>query len=323
MGETDINGLGGKAKSIPAYPARLAADTRSEPRTSPSPPALRGEGPGEGPGVRQRTSRNTQDPARDSVPPSRPQPPPANTELRPIQSAGSGRAVLAILDSRSWECRRRPQNQRILPRPMPNDAPIYVAADSVHSDGNGACHRSRGPVAGDRSRSGVTDSADGLNFVVFSRFAEMVQLLIWPVDDDRLHDTFTLDPRLHRTGHHWHIRVSGLPTSSATAGALTARRPGSGSASIPSSSCSIRSASRSPTAALGPGKEPNLDRRSRHRSPQPVSIAFRSTGKRLSPLIPYEESVIYELHVRGFTQIRRPASTSREPLPDSSRKSRI
>ena len=94
---------------------------------------------------------------------------------------------------------------------MPNDAPIPVAVPADRASDNGSPMMTTA-----RGRSfplGVTDAVDGLNFVVFSRYAESVQLLVWPVDDDRLIECFPLDSHLNRTGYHWHIRVAGLPTS--------------------------------------------------------------------------------------------------------------
>src|SRR5436853_4632632 len=66
----------------------------------------------------------------------------------------------------------------------------------------------------DRGRSfplGVTTAHDGVNFVVLSRGATAVTLLVFPVDSDVPLGEFPLDRQRNRTGYHWHICVSGLP----------------------------------------------------------------------------------------------------------------
>lgn len=58
---------------------------------------------------------------------------------------------------------------------------------------------------------GVTTAHDGVNFVVLSRSATAVSLVIWPIEGETPLGEFVLDRHKNRTGYHWHIRISGLP----------------------------------------------------------------------------------------------------------------
>ena len=58
---------------------------------------------------------------------------------------------------------------------------------------------------------GATPSADGVNFSVFSKSCEAIELLLFDkVDDPRPADVIRLDPRQNKTHHYWHIFVGGL-----------------------------------------------------------------------------------------------------------------
>ncbi len=58
---------------------------------------------------------------------------------------------------------------------------------------------------------GATPSADGVNFSVFSKNCEVIELLLFDkVDDPRPADVIRLDPRQNKTHHYWHIFVGGL-----------------------------------------------------------------------------------------------------------------
>jgi len=58
---------------------------------------------------------------------------------------------------------------------------------------------------------GATPSADGVNFSVFSKSCEAIELLLFDkVDDPRPADVIRLDSRQNKTHHYWHILVGGL-----------------------------------------------------------------------------------------------------------------
>jgi glycogen operon protein len=58
---------------------------------------------------------------------------------------------------------------------------------------------------------GATVTPDGVNFSVFSRDADVVELLLFDrVDDAKPSHVMTLDPKKNRTYHYWHLFVPGL-----------------------------------------------------------------------------------------------------------------
>ncbi len=53
---------------------------------------------------------------------------------------------------------------------------------------------------------GASASRDGVNFSVYANKAEYLELLLFErAEDDRPYATYTLDGHNHRTGHYWHI----------------------------------------------------------------------------------------------------------------------
>jgi glycogen operon protein len=67
------------------------------------------------------------------------------------------------------------------------------------------------PTPGSSHPLGATASAEGVNFSVYSKSAERVELLFFDrADDARPARLVALDPRLHRTYHYWHVFVPGI-----------------------------------------------------------------------------------------------------------------
>ncbi len=65
---------------------------------------------------------------------------------------------------------------------------------------------------GERYPFGATPDAGGVNFSLFSRHAERVELLLYErPDSSEPFQTIRLDPELNRTFFCWHVRVEGLP----------------------------------------------------------------------------------------------------------------
>ena len=66
---------------------------------------------------------------------------------------------------------------------------------------------------GDRSRSyplGATPVSGGVNFSVFSRAASAVELLLFDRMDPRPTRVIPIDPAVNRTYHYWHVFVPGV-----------------------------------------------------------------------------------------------------------------
>jgi isoamylase len=161
---------------------------------------------------------------------------------------------------------------------------------------------------------GATPQADGVNFSLFSQYATGVQLLLFARHDDpQPFQTIDFDPLLNKTFHFWHVFVQGLQP-----GALYAYRvngpfdPASGHRFNPNK------------VLVDPytrGNTESLWRRADACTPADnVATSMRSVvidtasydWEGDQPLHrPMEDTIIYEMHVRGFTE--SPSSGALQP----------
>lgn len=140
---------------------------------------------------------------------------------------------------------------------------------------------------------GASRASDGVNFALIGRNAGAVTLVLMrPCSPTPLAE-IPLDPLWNRTGYHWHIRVRGLPESFAY-GYRVDGPSGNGHRFDPSKVLLDPAAT-----ALACGRPwGQADGMPRH------SLMVDLPTDRLidvPPNIPREDSIIYELHVRGFT----------------------
>ncbi|HKB35634.1 MAG TPA: alpha-amylase family glycosyl hydrolase, partial [Gemmataceae bacterium] len=145
---------------------------------------------------------------------------------------------------------------------------------------------------------GASSTADGVNFALFCRHGTEVTLVLYALDEDNELSRIKLHDRRNRTGDHWHVLVSGLPPAFRY-GWCVDGPDGLGDAYNPN----IVLLDPASTALSGGGIWGKSD------EPDPHITSRRSVFLRrpfhwqedAPPLVPFEESVIYELHVRGFT----------------------
>ncbi|MBO9997772.1 MAG: glycogen debranching protein GlgX [Cyanobacteria bacterium SID2] len=156
---------------------------------------------------------------------------------------------------------------------------------------------------------GATVSPHGTNFAVFSKYAEAVTLLLFDrADDPKPSRMIPLDPQRHKTSHYWHAFVSGIGSGQLYGyRVLGSNRPEQGlrfdSAKVLldpyakavvtdtyDRAAAIRPGDNCPTALKGVVVD---------------TSRYDWEGDR-SPKTPYASTVIYELHVGGFT--RHPSS---------------
>src|SRR6516164_2319426 len=173
--------------------------------------------------------------------------------------------------------------------------------------GGGMSHRET-PVCrpGKSFPLGATLTAGGANFSVFSKHGIGAQLLLFD-DVDALQPSrvIDLDPRTNRTYHYWHVFVPGV-----TAGQLYGYRvagpfdPGRGLRFDhdkvlldPYGKCIARPAGRSREAARQPGD--NTATALRSVVIDPGSYDWEGDTP---PGGPFAKTIIYELHVGGFTR---------------------
>ncbi|RWX46170.1 Carbohydrate-binding module 48 (Isoamylase N-terminal domain) [Candidatus Electrothrix aarhusensis] len=149
---------------------------------------------------------------------------------------------------------------------------------------------------------GATVTPTGINFALFSRNAEEVTLVLGVKDAcESSRFEIPLDPKLHKTGDIWHIQVSGLPPYHLLRYGYKLSGPKEPHTSGLAYDNSL--------IMLDPyAKEVRSPRWGQDRT----SIHYQTCGliphdiydwEGDRPLnIPLQDTVIYEMHVRGFTQ---------------------
>ena len=148
---------------------------------------------------------------------------------------------------------------------------------------------------------GVSSAHDGLNFALLCRHGTAVTLVLLKLDGgDEPIAEISFDPRLNRTGDHWHVLVTGLPPQGFRYGFMVDGPTGVGHRYDPTKLLfDPASPLLSNGSVWGAGGDTDKHRTSRR------SLYFR--GPRYEwdddapPLVPQEETIVYELHVRGFT----------------------
>ena len=149
---------------------------------------------------------------------------------------------------------------------------------------------------------GVRSSQDGLNFCLLCRHGTSVTLVVQSINenDDSIIAKIDLHPRVNRTGDHWHVMVTGLPEEGFRYGWKVDGPVGDGHRYDPTQILIDPCAPLLAGASVW-GAACEFDRHKTSRR----SLYFR--GKHYDwkndapPLVPHEESIVYEMHVRGFT----------------------
>jgi glycogen operon protein len=151
---------------------------------------------------------------------------------------------------------------------------------------------------------GATVYPDGVNFCIFSKNAEVLELLLFDAPDRKPARVIQLDPQQHKTFYYWHIFVPGIKGGQIYAyrayGPFAPERgyrfDGTKVLLDPYARAVVdRNYSRE--AAIAPGD--NCERSLKGVVVAPSDYDWEGD----KPLhIPYAATVIYELHVRGFTR---------------------
>jgi isoamylase len=156
---------------------------------------------------------------------------------------------------------------------------------------------------------GTTQYGDGVNFALLCRHGTRVWLVLSPPEGNTPFAELELDPHHNRTGNHWHLFVQDLPPIFRY-GWRVDGPPGPYTRYDPS--LVLLDPAATLIAGGGAwGSQREMDRR------QSVRRGLYNRNPRYDweddapPLTPLEDSIVYELHVRGFT--RHPSSKVREP----------
>jgi glycogen operon protein len=145
---------------------------------------------------------------------------------------------------------------------------------------------------------GASALPDGVNFALLSRHGTSVSLVVTPLDGGEPMAEIVLHPRRNRTGDHWHVLVAGLPPAFTYGWRVDGPR-GPGHFYDPARILIDPSA----TALSGNirwGESSEVTPGSSSRRSLYLRRPF-SWQEDVPPLVPLEDSIIYELHVRGFT----------------------
>lgn len=146
---------------------------------------------------------------------------------------------------------------------------------------------------------GATHVGSSINFALLCKHGTRVCLVVEPLDGPRRSREVELDPQLNRTGHHWHVRIDGLPDKFQYGWRVHGPEG-------PRHRFCPDSVLIDPAAVMLSGNEAWGE----WIEPDPNSTTRRcivARGPRFDwkedkpPLVPWEDSIIYELHVRGFT----------------------
>ena len=146
----------------------------------------------------------------------------------------------------------------------------------------------------------ATPDEDGINFALLCRHGTDVTLVILPEDgsDDPLAEV-QLHPRKNRTGDHWHVRVHDLPKTFCYGWRVDGPRGARHRFDPTRLLIDPAAVMLSHGSAWGGTCESDPKRTGRralfHNGPR------YDWGDDAPPLTPLEDSVVYEVHVRGFT----------------------
>lgn len=147
---------------------------------------------------------------------------------------------------------------------------------------------------------GVSTARDGINFALLSRHATAVWLVIQPLEGiETPLAEIVLDPQFNRTGDHWHVVLSGLPREFRYGWRVDGPK-GNGHRFNPSRVLLDPAAAILSDGAVWAGTCETDPQRTGRRSVYHHRERF-DWGNDSPPRVRNEDSIVYELHVRGFT----------------------
>ncbi len=141
--------------------------------------------------------------------------------------------------------------------------------------------------------AGAMPTPNGINFVLISRHATAVWLVLSEPCDNVIYAEIPLNPRFNRTGDHWHVRIDGLPEVFCYGYRVDGPK-GMGHRFDPTRILHDPFA-RALSCGRPWGATGELLRRS-------LMVELMIDRQRpIHPRTPLEDTIIYELHVRGYT----------------------
>jgi glycogen operon protein len=145
---------------------------------------------------------------------------------------------------------------------------------------------------------GASAQPDGVNFALLCRNGTAVFLVVSSLEGTEILAEIALHPKRNRTGDHWHILINGLPPAFSYGWRVDG--PGApGNAYNPEIVLLDPAATALTNASLW-GKQTEPSARSTIRRSVFLRRSF-NWQEDVPLLTPLEDTIIYELHVRGFT----------------------
>ena len=141
--------------------------------------------------------------------------------------------------------------------------------------------------------AGATPTPSGINFALVCRHGTAVRLILSEPCSGEIYAEIPHDPLLNRTGDHWHVRVDGLPAEFCYGYRVDG--PKDHGHRYDPRKILLDPYARALSCGRPWGDRGNLPRR---------SLMIESPAereRRVNPRTPQEDTIIYELHVRGYT----------------------
>jgi glycogen operon protein len=144
---------------------------------------------------------------------------------------------------------------------------------------------------------GATPQHHAVNFALFARHAQSVQLLLFAEGDHEPVAEIPLDASIHRTGDVWHVLVHDLPLSYLYAYRVSGpQAPRAGQRYDP------QALVLDPYARAVSGGHPWGDRAAHHGRRGRIVTDDFDWEDDTPPRTPLSQTILYELHVRGYTR---------------------
>jgi len=152
---------------------------------------------------------------------------------------------------------------------------------------------------------GTKKESDGVNFAIFSKHAKKASILIYNIEKETLLEEIELNPVINKTGHVWHIKIKGLPPEFGYAYTFDGERDKKEVHRFNPKKLLLDPYARLIKDSTPWGVDLGFCKNDRGMFPDRIAVvseyeSFDWAGD-THPNIPIEQTIIYELHVRGFT----------------------
>jgi glycogen operon protein len=172
------------------------------------------------------------------------------------------------------------------------------------------------PCRGSSSPIGVTVNAGGANFSLFSRHATGIELLLFDREDDqRPARVIPIEPSTNRTYHYWHTFVPGIKPGQIYAYRVQGPFEPSRGMRFDGSKVLLDPYGRAVVVPKGYSRDAAKQRGADNAATAMKSVvadpgAYDWEGD-VPPRHPWARTIIYEMHVRGFTRHRSSGLTEK------------